>query len=146
MFNMPATYNTGMRYNIFALLLIVALAAAITGCASPAALPPQDAMDAANVTADTMFPALNSGDYGIFSQNFSPAMNAAMNESSFNELLGTLAGKYGKYKSRSASPSAAVVGDYNVFVYTCQFEKSQVNLQLTMNKTNVTRVEGFFYR
>lgn len=136
----------GMRYNVYALLLIVALVAAIAGCATQAPQPPQDAMNAANSTADSMFPALNSGEYIVFSQNFSPAMKAAFNESSFNQMIGAMAGQYGKYKSRSAVPSAAVVGDYNVFVYQCEFEKTKLNLQLTMNKTNVYQVEGFFYR
>jgi len=125
---------------------MTALIVAIAGCTSPAALPPQDAMGAANATADSMFPALNSGEYVVFSQNFSPPMKAAMNESSFNKMIGTVAGQYGKYESRSATPSASVVGDYNVFVYQCQFEKAKLNLQLTMNKTDVYRVEGFFYR
>jgi hypothetical protein len=135
-----------MRYNVFALLLIVMLAVAGTGCTSQTVQPPQNAMDAANATADTMFPALNSGEYAVFSQNLSATMKSAMNESYFNKMIGQMSGQYGRYISRSAVPQASVVGDYNVFVYPCQFEKTKLNVQLTMNKTDVWKVEGFFYR
>lgn len=135
-----------MRYNVFALLLIVTLAAAGAGCTSQTVQPPQDAMDAANATADQMFPALNSGEYIVFTQNFSPTMKSAMNESYFNKMIGQMAGQYGRYISRSPVPQASVVGNYNVFVYQCQFEKTKLNVQLTMNKTDVWKVEGFFYR
>lgn len=135
-----------MRYNVFALLIIVMLAAAGAGCASQTVQPPQDAMDAANATADKMFPTLNSGEYIVFSQNFSAPMKAAMNESYFNKMIGQMSGQYGRYISRSPTPQASVVGDYNVFVYPCQFEKTKLNVQLTMNKTDVWKVEGFFYR
>ncbi len=135
-----------MRYNVFALLLIVTLAAAGAGCVSQTVQPPQDAMDAANATADRMFPALNSGEYIVFSQNLSAPMKAAMNESYFNKMIGQMSGQYGRYVSRSPTPQASVVGDYNIFVYQCQFEKTKLNVQLTMNKTDVWKVEGFFYR
>ncbi len=135
-----------MRYNIFALLLILMLAVAGAGCATQSVQPPQDAMNAANVTADQMFPALNSGEYVVFTQNFSPVMKAAVNESYFNKMIGQMSSQYGRYVSRSPTPQASVVGDYNVFVYQCQFEKTKLNVQLTMNKTDVWKVEGFFYR
>lgn len=135
-----------MRYNVFALLIIVTLVFVAMGCASPAPQPPQDAMDAANATADRMFPELNNAEYIVFSQNFSAPMKAAMNESRYNQEMGKISGQYGRYVSRSSAPSAAVVGDYNVFVYQCKFEKGGLNLQLTMNKTDVWKVEGFYYR
>jgi len=94
-----------MRYNVFALLLIVTLAAAGAGCASQTVQPTRDAMDAANTTADQMFPALNSGEYIVFSQNFSAPMKAAMNESYFNKMIGQMSGQYGRYVSRSPVPA-----------------------------------------
>lgn len=136
-----------MRYNGFTLLFVVSLVAAIgMGCVSSGPTPPQDAMDAANVTADRMFNALNTGDHIAFTQNFSPTMKAAVNESYFNSMTGSMAKQYGKYVSRAPVPAASVVGNYNVFVYECQFEKTRLNLQLTMNKSDIRVVEGFFYR
>ena len=132
-----------MRY--INLLLVVVLAAVVCGCAS-GEKPSQPAMDAANVTADRMFNALNTGDFVAFSENFSPAMTSAVNQTEFNIIAGKLSGQYGKYVSRSPVPSASVTQGYNVFLYDCQFEKGKLTLQLTMNSSNVTRVEGFFYR
>lgn len=136
-----------MRKSSLIAIIAVALAGALAaGCVAQSSPPPQEAMDAANATADVMFPALNSAEYVVFSQNFSDTMRAALNESGFNQMVGKIAGQYGRYESRAPAPSAAIVGDYAVFVYECQFEKSKLNLQITMNRTDPYRVEGFFYR
>jgi hypothetical protein len=135
-----------MRYNAFVLLIILSCVAVAAGCVSSGEQPPQAAMDAANVTADRIFADLNTDNYSDFSSNFSAPMLAAFNETAFHGMTKTMVQQYGRYESRAAKPSAAVVGNYNIFVYECQFEKTKLNVQLTMNKTDVYSVEGFFYR
>jgi hypothetical protein len=136
-----------MRFiRLILLILLVAAIGLASGCTTSYPKPPQDAFDAANVTADRMFNALNTADYNAFSENFSAPMKAAVNQSQFNEVVGPIAGKYGKYVSRAPAPTGSEIQGYNVFVYECQFEKGKLNLQLTMNKANITTVEGFFYR
>jgi hypothetical protein len=141
------SYDMVMRLNHLLLLIgLVAVIVLASGCTASYPTPPRDAFDAANVTADRMFNALNTADYNAFSENFGGPMKAAVNQTGFNEVAGTIAGKYGRYQSRAPAPTGSEIGGYNVFVYECQFEKGKLNLQITMNKTNVTTVEGFFYR
>jgi hypothetical protein len=126
----------------------MALAAIIVvsaGCIS-AGKPSQQAMDAANVTADRMLNAINIGDYTQFTQNFSSTMKSAVDENRFNEIHRNMTGAYGKYVSRAPVPTATTVQGYNVFLYDCRFEKSNVTVQFTMNPSDVWTVEGFFYR
>ncbi len=103
-------------------------------------------MDAANVTADRMLNAINTGDYAEFTQNFSSTMKSAVNENRFNEIKSNTTNAYGKYVSRAPVPTATSVQGYNVFLYDCQFEKSKVTVQFTMSPSDVWTVEGFFYR
>ena len=135
-----------MRHDRY--LTIAALAAVIMismGCIA-GGKPSQQAMDAANVTADRMLNAINAGDYAQFTQNFSSTIKSAVDENRFNVIKSNMTGAYGKYVSRAPVPTATSVQGYNVFLYDCQFEKSNVTVQFTMNPSDVWAVEGFFYR
>ncbi len=125
--------------------IVLCAALMLCGCVSSGA-PSQDAMDAANVTADRMFSSFNTGDYAAFSLNFSDAMRSGINESGFHAICGSLSEEYGRYLSRSPSPRAGTVQGYNVFLYDCQFERGNLTIQLTMNASDVWRVEGLFFR
>jgi hypothetical protein len=131
------------RYIIIAALVAVILVS--MGCVS-AGKPSQQAMDAANVTADRMLNAINAGDYEGFTQNFSSTMRSAVGENRFNEIKSNMTDAYGKYVSRAPIPTTTTVQGYNVFLYDCQFEKSKVTVQLAMNPSDVWAVEGFYYR
>lgn len=134
--------------NIKSFIIILALISAVTfflGCASNTATH-GPSMDAANVTIDRILDSFNTGNYTEFSANFSSAMISGLNETSFNTLRSGIQSKYGKYVSRSPIPTGGTVQGYNIYLYACHFEKSDVNLQLTMNTTDVWRVEGLYFR
>lgn len=126
---------------IFILALLVALA---SGCIS-GGKPSQEAMDAANSSADRILTSFNSGSYADFSNNYSAPMLAALNESAYNGLRQTILAKYGNYTSRSSEPQVTMKPGYNVFVYDCKFEKNRLSLTVTMNATDIYKVEGLWY-
>ncbi len=135
-----------MQYNRY--ILIAALATVIVlsaGCIS-AGVPPQPAIDAANVTVDRMLNAVNDGDYAAFTQNFSAPMKSAVGQDRFNLIKNNMTELYGKYVSRAPAPAASIYQGYDRFIYDCQFEKSKVTITLVMNPTDVWAVEGFFYK
>ncbi len=126
---------------VMALLAVVALS---LGCTSNTA--PQDkSMDAANATADRILNSFNAGNYTDFSMNFSPAMLSAANESWFNTARSSLQSKYGMYVSRAPMPTGGTAQGYNIYSYDSHFEKGNFALQLTMNTTDVWRVEGIYF-
>ncbi len=127
-------------------IIIAALAVIVTASGCVAGTPPQEAMDAANVTADRMLAALNESDYAAFTLNFSSTMKSAVDEKKFNEIKNDMDNKFGQFVSRAPVPAGGSTGGYNIFVYDCQFEKGNAAVQFTMNQSDVWTVEGFFYK
>ena len=121
---------------------MIAAALLASGCTQNA-VPPKEATDIANVTADRVLRSINDGNYGEFSTNFSASMLQGVNESVFNEFRNNILSQDGKYVSRS-SPQTLVVGGDNVFIYDCQFEKGRLQLQLAINATDQSTVTGLY--
>lgn len=131
--------------NFIFVLALITIVAFFLGCVSNTSTK-GSSMDAANVTVDRILNSFNTGNYTEFSANFSSAMISAMNETSFNTLRSGIQSKYGKYISRSPMPTGGTAKGYNIYIYVSHFEKGNVNLQLTMNTTDIWRVEGLFFR
>jgi len=114
------------------------------GC-TQSATPPQDAISAANVTADRVLQSINDDDYTGFSMNFSDPMLQGVNQSRFEGLRNDILAKYGKYESKSSTQNLVVGGD-NVFIYDCQFEKGRLQFQFAINSTDMSTVTGLYYK
>jgi ATP-dependent DNA ligase len=123
--------------------LAIALCALFSGCIFNQA-PPQEAADAANSTAETIFQSFNTGDYGRFSENLSAPVKKNLNESSFSSMRDQIRSKYGNYTSKSA-PQGSVIQGYDNIVYECGFEKGTLKVRLVMNTTNPSIVDGLWF-
>lgn len=139
--------------NFIFVLALITIVAFFMGCVSNTSTKESSmdaakgsSMDAANVTVDRILNSFNTGNYTEFSANFSSAMISAMNETSFNTLRSGIQSKYGKYISRSLMPTGGTAKGYNIYIYASHFDKGNVNLQLTMNTTDIWKVEGLFFR
>ena len=127
------------RTLVISLVLCIALAC---GC-TQSATPPKEATDIANATADRVLRSIDDGSYAEFSENFSAPMLQDVNESVFDEFRNNVLGQDGHYRSKTGPETLAVRGDY-VFIYTCQFEKGQLQLQLSINATDRSTVDGLY--
>jgi hypothetical protein len=135
-----------MRFKSFIIIIMLVAVVALTlGCTSSSNTS-GTAMNAANATADRILNSFNTGNYADFSANLSPTMLSAANASWFNTTRAALQSKYGNYLSRAPVPTAGAEQGYNIYLYNSNFEKGNFTLQLTMNTTNVWRVEGIFFR
>lgn len=123
--------------------LVIAVCVVFSGCIFNQA-PPQDAFDAANDTAETVFQAFNTGSYDQFSANLSPLLKRGFNESRFVDTRSQIQSKYGNYTSKPA-PQGSVSQGYNNFYYDAHFEKGTLKIRLVMNTTNPSLVEGIWF-
>jgi len=100
----------------------------------------------ANPIADSMLPALNSGNYSQFSASFSQTMATALNLDKFNALTSNLHASIGKYVSRDSAAEVVEIGGYYRVTYTTQFTMdSPVGFIITFSKDSGTHsVEGVF--
>ena len=130
-----------MRLSIKYLGILGLILAMVVLAGCTAAKPSGDATNAANAAADRIFDSFNTGNYSEFITNCSVPVQEGINQSQFNALRNNIVGQLGKYQSRS-DPSASVVGIYNNFAYTCQFENGTQQFTITMNSTDIYTVEG----
>lgn len=135
-------HNRSLSYLLTGMIMIGVLLAC--GC-TQSATPPQDAISAANVTADRVLQSINDDDYTGFSMNFSDPMLQGVNQSRFEGLRNDILAKYGKYESKSSTQNLVVGGD-NVFIYDCQFEKGRLQFQFAINSTDMSTVTGLYYK
>ena len=135
-------YRRGISYLLIGVVMIGILL--VCGCTQSAS-PSQEAVSAANVTADRVLQSLNDGNYISFSTNFSGVMLQGINQSRFDGLRNDILTKYGNYTSKS-STQALVVGGDNVFIYDCQFEKGKLQFQFSINSTDMSTVTGLYYK
>lgn len=135
-------YGRSLSYILIAAMLTGILL--VSGC-TQSATPSQDAISAANLTADRVLQSLNDGNYTNFSTNFSDVMLHGINQSRFDGLRNDISTKYGKYVSRSSTQNLVVGGD-NVFIYDCQFEKGRLQFQFSINSTDRSTVTGLYYK
>lgn len=133
--------NMGKNVSCIIFAAMIILFAAVCGCTQNTVAPPREAKDVANVTAERMLLALNTGNYTEFTQNFSPPMARAVNESVFNDIRGWTKDTYGDYISKTESSAYEYKG-FNNFEYNCKFSKGYAKFRLTMNSTNISMVEG----
>ncbi|WP_424358453.1 DUF3887 domain-containing protein [Methanocella sp. MCL-LM] len=124
-------------------ILAIILILIISGCIFNQA-PPQEAFDAANATAETLFQSFNTGDYGQFSANMNPLLKRGINESSFADMRSQIQSKYGNYTSKPA-PQGSVINGYNNFFYDARFEKGTLKIRLVMNSTELSTVDGLWF-
>jgi hypothetical protein len=123
--------------------LIVILASGCTG-SKPPLQPSQDAINAANSSAESLFTSFNTGDYQQFSGHFSDAMKRGFNESAFSDMRSQIQDKYGNYTSKTLADSF-VDTPYNDFRYECKFEKGSLRIRLVMNGTELSQVDGLWF-
>jgi hypothetical protein len=135
-------YIKGSSYILIGAMLIGVLL--VSGC-TQSATPSQEAISAANVTADRVLQSINDDNYASFSTNFSGQMIQGINQSRFEGLRNDILTQYGKYASKS-STQALVVGGDNVFIYDCQFEKGRLQFQFSINATDMSTVTGLYYK
>ncbi|MGA9139961.1 MAG: DUF3887 domain-containing protein [Methanocella sp.] len=129
--------------SVFAAIgMVIMLVVVAIGCVSTP--PSQDASVAANDTAESMFLAFNTGDFGQFSGHFSDAMKKSMNESAFNDMRNQIQSKYGNYTSKTLADSFVDTPYYD-FRYDCKFEKGSLRIRLVMNGTDPSTVEGLWF-
>lgn len=124
-------------------ILAITLCLTFSGCIfnQPAS---QEATDAANASAETLFRSFNTGDYSQFSANFSAPMKKGINESSFSDMRSQILDKYGNYTSKSLAQGMIVQG-YPNFIYDCTFEKGTLKVRLVMNGTEFSTVDGLWF-
>lgn len=135
-------YNRSL---IFLTLVLSIVVFVLVGGCTQTATPPQAAIDAANATADRVLQSINTGSYSDFSKDFSAPMLQGINESRFNSLRDDIMGNQGKYVSKSLMQSLVINGD-NVFIYACQFEKGRLQFQFSINVTDMSTVDGLYYK
>jgi len=89
--------------------------------------------------------AINSGNYEVFVFGFSDVLRNAIPEEAFMDLRETIIEASGRFVAISASSiSNARVQGYVNYVFTCEFEKE--NVQLTMvYAIDGEQVEGIFF-
>lgn len=122
--------------------LMITLVVLAGGCVDTA--PPQDASDAANVTAESLFLSFNTGDYRQFSGHFSDVMKSSINESAFSDMRNQVHGKYGNYTSKTLSQSWTDQ-KYSSFVYDCTFSDGKLKIRVVTNATDLPTVEGLWF-
>jgi hypothetical protein len=135
-------YIKGSSYILIGVMLIGILL--VSGC-TQSATPSQEAISAANVTADRVLQSINDDNYAGFSANFSGPMLQGINQSRFEGLRNDILTQYGKYASKSSTQDLVVGGD-NVFIYDCQFEKGRLQFQFSINATDMSTVTGLYYK
>lgn len=135
-------YSRSLSYIPIGVMIIGILL--MSGC-TQSAVPSQDAISRANVTADRVLQSINDGNYANFSMNFSQVMLQGVNQSRFDGLRNDILTTNGKYISRSNVQNFVVGGD-NVFIYDCQFEKGRLQFQFSINSTDMSTVTGLYYK
>lgn len=121
---------------------LMAMIIIAAGCVDTA--PPQDASDAANATAESLFRSFDSGDYRQFSGHFSDVMKRGINESAFGDMRSQIREKYGDYTSKMLT-QAWTDGKYNSFVYDCTFSGGRLKIRVVTNATDLPTVEGLWF-
>lgn len=105
-----------------------------------------EANAAANATADRVLNSLDTDNYTEFLVNSSPAVLSAMNENLFDTVRNDIRSKYGSYVSRDPLPTLVTGQGNNKYLYNSHFENGDLTLVLSMNTTNVWRVEGIGFK
>jgi hypothetical protein len=96
--------------------------------------------DKVNLIAQNILQALNTGDYGNFTKDFSATLKDSMTAIKFTQLRNTVSVASGKYLSKS-KPKKTLSSAYHSYTYDCNFEKENVQLTLTFARNN-NKVEG----
>ena len=133
--------------SIYFLVILALLASTLAGCAPQVVKVEGAEADAVlqytESMADTVFAAINAGDYAAFTKDMDEQMKKAMPESSFTSMLKTLE-KVGKYQSRTVD-HIEKVQNYNVVVYNAKFEQDTVTVRLTFNQADPHLVSGLWF-
>ena len=96
-----------------------------------------------DIMAENILQSLSEEDYAKFSKDFSANLKKSMNKSQFNELKIRLSNSSGDYISKSPFSKTFNSG-YDIYLYTCDFEKEQVFLSLSF-KENPEKIEGIWF-
>lgn len=129
---------------LFALLLLLG------GCAGNRAVPVDgtardDVLAKAEPIADNLFQAMNERDYPAFSRDFDPAMQNAITQERFNEMMATLDAKVGKFQSREVA-RVEKVGEYYAVVYLADFDQeADVSWRIVLTQSDPAKISGLWY-
>jgi len=140
-----------MKVLLVPLLLIAAVA--VSGCAvtnTPTEVPEfakTEVLLYSNPIMDSVMLAMNSGNYGLFSANFSQAMKDKINSEAFDRLISTLRTSVGKYASRDSAAEVIEISGYYRVTYTTQFtDDNPVYVIMSFKKGDSSHlIEGLFF-
>ncbi|MDI6737526.1 MAG: hypothetical protein QME12_03335 [Nanoarchaeota archaeon] len=88
--------------------------------------------------AESILNGLNSGDYALFSTDFSDTARQSFDEAYFNKLRKFVKDNSGDYVAKAIAMSKG-----SIFTYDCQFSKESVLLGLVLN-SDLSKVESLY--
>jgi hypothetical protein len=116
-----------------AIILMLLLAASISGCSGPAPSSLPEPSYSREITENIML-AINSNDFSKYSSDFDPTMKQAMTQQAFDQVRSSITGKIGMYVPGSLKFSqAASQTKYIVVIYTCKFADEPADVIITIS-------------
>ncbi len=115
------------------------LAAAVLQTPSPAAPPPD-----ATAHARAVLSAIAAGEFGKVEADFTSEMRAALPSGRLAAMWAALQGRAGAYKSCGTDPRVVKIGDKEMVITACAFERATVDVQFAFDSSG--RISGLVFR
>ena len=115
------------------------LAAAVLQTPSPAAPPPD-----ATAHARAVLSAIAAGEFGKVEADFTSEMRAALPSGRLAGMWAALQGQAGAYKSCGTEPRVVKIGDKEMVITACAFERATVDVQFAFDSSG--RISGLAFR
>lgn len=105
----------------------------------------QQVLDYATPKADNLISGLVTGDYSVFSADFSQTMKTGMDQAAFDELLQTFSSKLGTYRTHEVNV-VLKNDDYTTVAYKMIFEKDDaVVMRIVFDNQEPHLISGLWF-
>jgi hypothetical protein len=131
---------------------VLLLLAGLAGCATPKTTPVpiegterEQILQKAEPLVDNLYQAMLAKDYPAFSKNFDEAMQKAMPEDGFTQMMAAIDPKIGNYQSRQVA-KIEKVGSHVAVTYTARHELEEaVSWRFVFTSSNPMQLSGIWY-
>ena len=136
--------------HILQFIIAALLFAALTGCTGTQVAPiegaeREQALAQVEPIADNLFQGMRERDYTAFARDFDPAMQKAMDEKRFLQMLETIDPVIGQYQSRQVA-KVEKAGQYVAVTYTVRYElEDAVSWRIVLAPGDSPQVSGLWY-
>lgn len=138
-----------MKTKLTAVLVLLIVAVIASACGSAGGAPQGEAVSVlsqqeATEMIGSALQAFNTGDYAVWSRDWSYAMKNAIREDAFLDFREQVTAQYGQFVSiQSIEIQPGAKEGYVRWVATCDFEKAQIKMNFSFLSDGV-EIEGVF--